>query len=264
MRDVEFGRPRVGGALALVFLMTDGVAFLVRVVEGGTVGPLELRKLPDAYRGAVGLGVVLESPDGNLSLLFGGFIGVFAIGLAFAEASDIGGDGGVGVSEIVSFVETDLVSGGVVIIGDEAVEMGEDGEFGAVISVAIEESCRFRSLSCIISASTFRSDSSSRSLWVSMRKFSRSCSPILISSSIITARSIATLNFDSISSNDDDVFRACLSKSSFATSMSRSFICIVRFASRKVVISFCNTFCAAFASVFDCLYFVFSNISYTF
>lgn len=134
------------------------------------------------------------------------------------EASDIGGDGGVGVSDTVSFVETDFVSGGVVIIGDEAVETGEpsnNGEFGAVISVAIDGSCLFRNLSCITSASTFRSDSSSRSLCVSIRKFSLSCSPILISSSIMTARSIATLDFDSRSCNDEVVFRACLSKSSF-------------------------------------------------
>lgn len=257
VRDVEFGKPRVGGAFARVFLMTDGVAFLVRVELGGAAGPLEVRKLLDGYRDAAGFGVVLESPEGSLSLLFGGFTGVFANGLAFADASDIGGEGGVGVSEIVSFVDTDFVSWGVVIIGDEAVETGDDGEFGAVISVAMIGNWRFRSLPCIISASTFRSESSSRNRCVSIRKFSLSCSPILISSSIMTARSIATLNFDSISSSDEDVFRACLSKSSFATSMSRSFNCIVRFASRSVVISFCSTFCAAFASVFDCLYFVF-------
>jgi hypothetical protein len=256
VRDVEFGKPRVGGAFVRVVLITEGVAFLVRVELAGAAGPLELRRFPDGYRGAVGFGVVLESPEGSLSLLFGRLTGV-ANGLAFAEASDIGGEGGVGVSEIVSFVDTDFVSGGVVIIGDEAVETGDDGEFGAVISVAMDGSWRFRSLPCIISASTFRSESSSRSRCVSIRRFSLSCSPILISSSIMTARSIATLNFDSMSSSDEDVFRACLSKSSLATSMSRSFICIVRFASRSVVISFCNTFCAAFASVFDCLYFVF-------
>lgn len=68
-------------------------------------------------------------------MLFGGFIGVFAIGLVVAEASDMGGEGGVGVSETVSVVDTDLVSGGVVIIGEEAVEVGEptrDGEFGVL------------------------------------------------------------------------------------------------------------------------------------
>jgi len=189
-------------------------------------------------------------------LLLGGLTGVFATGLAFAEASDIGGEGGVGVSEVVSVVEMDFVSGGVVIIGEEAVD---DGEFGAVISVDSEGSCLFRSLSCMIPASIFKSESSSRSLWVSMRRFSLSCSPILISSSIITARSIATLYFDSRSSSDDDVFLACLSKSSFATSISRSLNSSVLFESRNVVISFCSTFCAELASVLDCLYFVCEN-----
>ena len=40
-------------------------------------------------------------------------------------------------------MDTDLVSGGVEIIGEEAVEVGEpssDGEFGAVISVVIDGS----------------------------------------------------------------------------------------------------------------------------
>lgn len=159
---------------------------------------------------------MLESPEGSLSLLLGWLTGVFATRRAFAEASDIGGDGGVGVSSMAIFVEVEFVSGGVVIIGDEAVDEGEpSGELGAVMSVAIEESCRFRSLSCRISASILRSDNSSRSRCVSIRKFSRSCSPILISSSIMTPRSIATLNFDSRSSNEEDVFLADLSKSSF-------------------------------------------------
>jgi hypothetical protein len=89
-----------------------------------------------------------------------------------------------------------------------------------------------------------------------MRRFSLSCSPILISSSIITALSIATLYLDSRSSRDEVVFRACLSKSSFWTSISRSFSCNVRLESRSVVISFCRVFCAALASVLDCLYLV--------
>lgn len=163
--------------------------------------------------------MVLESPEGSLSLLFGALMGVRA-GFVVPEASDIGGEGGVGVSDTVSVVETDFVSGGVVIIGEEAVDTGEstpsrEGEFGAVISVAIVGNCRFRSFSCMISDSTFRSDNSSRNRWVSIRRFSRSCSPILISSSIITALSIATLYFDSRSSKEEDVFLACLSKSSF-------------------------------------------------
>lgn len=217
--DVEFGRPRVAGAFVLAFRITAGVAFLIRVELVGAVtgGPLELRRLPDGYR-AAGLGVVLESPEGSFILLFGGFIGVLSIRFAEPEASEIGGDGGVGVSDTVSVVEIDLVSGGVVIMGEEAVEVGEspkEGEFGAVISVAIFGTCRFLSLSCIISASILRSDSSSLRRWVSIRRFSRSCSPTLISSSIITALSIATLYFDSRSSNEDEVFLACLSKSSF-------------------------------------------------
>lgn len=123
-----------------------------------------------------------------------------------------------------------------------------------MISVDNEGSCRLRNLSCIISASIFRSDSSSRSRCVSMRRFSRSCSPTLISSSIITPRSIAILNFDSRSSREEDVFRTDFSKSSFWTSMSRNLSSSVRFVSRSVVISFCRIFWAAFASVFDCLY----------
>lgn len=189
--------------------MTAGVAFLALEEEIGAAGPFELRRLLELYL-AEGFGVVLESPEGSFILLAGGFIGVFMIGLAEPEASDIGGDGGVGVSD-TSVVEIDLVSGGVVIIGDEALDIGEspeDGEFGAVISVAIEGSCRFRSLSCRISASILRSESSSRKRCVSIRRCSRSCSPILISSSIITARSIATLYFDSRSSSDEVVFRA--------------------------------------------------------
>jgi hypothetical protein len=196
--------------------MTAGVAFLARAVLLGAAGPLELRRFPDGYR-AVGFGVVLESPEGSFSLLVGGFIGVFSIGLAEPDASEIGGDGGVGVSETVSAVEIDLVSGGVLIMGEDAVDVGEspDGEPSVARSVDNEGSCRFRSLFCIISASIFKSESSSRSRCVSILRFSLSCSPTLISSSIITALSIPTLYFDSRSSRDDVVFRACLSKSSF-------------------------------------------------
>jgi hypothetical protein len=130
----------VAGALARTFRITDGVASLLRAGVGAAdAGPLELRKLPDGILVA-GLGVVLESPDGNFNLLFGGFIGVLAIGFVVSDASDIGGDGGVGVSDTVSTVETDLVSGGVLIIGEEAVELkdlsgSKAGELGAVISV---------------------------------------------------------------------------------------------------------------------------------
>lgn len=96
--DEELGKPLVAGALARVLRITEGVAFLFRTeLDNGVADVLEPRKLPvaAAYRGAAGLGVVLESPEGNLSLLFGRLIGVFATSLALAEASDIGGDGGV-------------------------------------------------------------------------------------------------------------------------------------------------------------------------
>jgi hypothetical protein len=156
----------------------------------------------------------------------------------------MGGDGGVRVS-IGSAVEIDATSGGVVIMGDEAIDAGDAskaGEFGAVISVASVGNERLRSLSCMISASILRSDNSSRSLWVSILSCSLSCSPILISSSIITALSMPTLYFDSRSSKEEVVFRACLSKSSFWTSISRKVSCKVRFVSLSVVISFCSRF----------------------
>lgn len=72
----------------------------------------------------------------------------------------------------------------------------------------------------------------------------------------MTARSIAMLYLDSRSSNEDVVFLACRSKSSLATSMSRSLSCSVLFASRSVVISFSSVFCAAFASALESLYFL--------
>jgi hypothetical protein len=64
----------------------------------------------------------------------GGF-GVFGGAIAVAEASEIGGDGGVAVLETV--VDADF-DGGVAIIGDE-VEVGDDsdtGECGAFPPVA--------------------------------------------------------------------------------------------------------------------------------
>ena len=47
VRDCEFGMPRVAGAFDLAFLMTEGVAFLVRVAVVGAVSPCEVRKFPD-------------------------------------------------------------------------------------------------------------------------------------------------------------------------------------------------------------------------
>ena len=238
--------------------LTEGV---VRLDTGGMDGPREERNgcAEDGYR--IGLGVTLRSADGARMRL-GGLIGVRKGLGAFDDRSEMGGEGGVGASEIVSVVDTDLLSGGVVIRGDEAMESGDispvkDGELGAVISVDNIGSCLLScrlSLPCKISASTFKSPSSSRRRCVSILRPSLSCSPILISSSIITALSMATLNFDSRSSRDEDVFRACLSKSSLATSISLSFITKVRFESRNVVISFCRVFCAAPASFFACLY----------
>ena len=180
-----------------------------------------------------------------------------------SDLSDTGGDGGVGVSEAAE--DTDLV-GGVATVGDEAVvsgDMSDNADSGRRISAANGDGflmCRLcmasacRSFSWLISASTFRSDSSSRSLCASILNASRSCSPTLISSSSMTPRSMATLYLDSKSSSDEVVLRACLSKSSLATSMSRSLSCIVLLVSRSVVISFCKVFCAVFASAFDCLH----------
>lgn len=94
-----------------------------RDADGGTEG-FELRGgrvVEEENRDGFG---VVESPDGS-RILLGGFIGVLSDFVAFAEDSEIGGEGGVGVSDTVSVVDTDLVSGGVVINGDEAVESGE-------------------------------------------------------------------------------------------------------------------------------------------
>lgn len=213
---------------------------------------------------ARGLGVTLLSSDGRRDLRT--TPGVFAAG-AFgrgADASDMGGDGGSFSSEADSTSES-FDSGGVVTSGELAVELGDASTFLSKVgdsrtdmSVEMVDMWRascFLSLSWSSSASTLRSESSSRSRWDSMRSCSRSCSPILISSSIMTARSIAWLCLDSMSSRDEVVLRACRSKSSFATSMSRSLSCCVRFASRSVVISFSSACCAALFSVLDSLYF---------
>lgn len=244
--------------------LTEGVG---RLEDAGMDGPRDDRSgcAEDGYR--IGLGVTLRSAEGARMRL-GGLRGVRKALGAFDERSEIGGEGGVGVSEIVSAVETDLLSGGVVIRGDEAMESGDispakEGVFGAVMSVDNIGSCLLScrlSLSCKISASIFRSPSSSRRRCASIRRPSLSCSPILISSSIMTALSIATLYFDSTSSSDEVVFRACLSKSSLATSISLSFITNVLFESRNVVISFWRVFCAAPASFFDCLYLFYDDM----
>jgi hypothetical protein len=127
--------------------------------------------------------------------------------LTCAGASERGGDGGVSASEAVS----DL-GGGVDALGDVGV--------AALISLpgllvrkfftarvlgfrdlrdSIVASAR-RSFSNRISCSTFKSPNSSRKRCASILSPSLSCSPILISSSIKTPRSIATFSFDSKSS----------------------------------------------------------------
>lgn len=72
----------------------------------------------------------------------------------------------------------------------------------------------------------------------------------------MTARSIALLYLFSKSSREELVWRACRSKSSFATSISRNLCCNDRLVSRKVVISFSKVFWAALVSVLDSLYFL--------
>lgn len=250
---------------------------VVRVVfAGGTCGagvrraalPVVAMRAPGARDdteepNCLGLGVMLWSADGRRDLRVVG-AGVFAVAIfgKGAEASDMGGEGGSWISDTVSAVEMDFVSGGVRISGELAVEFGEwskAGDSGMVSSVEMAERWRsscFLILSWRMSASILRSESSSRNRCASTLRRSRSCSPILTSSSNMTALSIATLYLDSKSSKDDVVFRAWRSKSSFATSISRSFSCSVLLASRRVVISFSSVFCAAFASVLDSLYFL--------
>jgi hypothetical protein len=134
----------------------------------------------------------------------------------WAEASDIGGDGGSS-SSVVGSPSDLVISGGVVMRGELAAESTEASVFlskvGEPRSEISDEMVEWRDsyfliLSCIISASILSSDSSSRNRCDSMRSASRSCSPIRISSSIKTPRSTAWLNFDSMSSSDDVVFRA--------------------------------------------------------
>jgi hypothetical protein len=195
-------------------------------------------------------------------------IGVAGTGFVASGASDSGGEGGVVSGRRVS----DLVRGGVeAVVGEERVvadvDASEAGERGRNASPArwfdtlrvwnlSMVASATRSFSCTISDSMRRSDSSSRSRWVSILRPSRSCSPILSSSSIMTPRSIDTLYLDSTSSRDDVWLRAWRSKSSLCTSMSRSRSWSVRCPSRSAVISFCSVFCALFASVLLCLYFV--------
>lgn len=80
----------------------------------------------------LGLGVTLLSADGRRDLLVVS-AGVFAAAAALgrcAEASDMGGEGGSCNSDTVATVDMDLVSGGVVISGELAVEFGDAAKVG--------------------------------------------------------------------------------------------------------------------------------------
>jgi hypothetical protein len=91
----------------------------------------------------LGLGVMLWSADGrrDLRVVGAGVFTAFFLGNG-ADASDMGGEGGSWTSDAVSAVPTDLVSGGVRISGELAVELGERskvGDSGMVISVEMVE-----------------------------------------------------------------------------------------------------------------------------
>lgn len=140
--------------------------------------------------------------------------------LGCAEASDKGGEGGVGTPEVsdtfdfVGGVET-AVDGPVV---RDASEVGERGNAGRADSgkgrARAETRCcsmvdsASRSFSVEISDSILRSESSSRKRCVSTRSPSLSCSPERISSSSMTPLSMETLSFDSRSSKEEVVLRA--------------------------------------------------------
>ncbi len=86
-----------------------GVAFWPEAIEPD--GPLEYRAVLDEY---CGRGVVLEPAIDNLDL----GTGIAGVATAVNEWSEVGGDGGVGVSDIVE--DADLV-GGVATVGEEVV-----------------------------------------------------------------------------------------------------------------------------------------------
>lgn len=93
---------------------------------------------------SLGLGVTLLSAEGNLVFRWEAGSGVFARGALGrgTEVSDMGGEGGSCISEAVRGVDTGLESGGVVISGELAVEIGEFeymGECGIERSVEIAE-----------------------------------------------------------------------------------------------------------------------------
>jgi hypothetical protein len=167
---------------------------------------------------------------------------VLAVGF---DLSDMGGDGGVGVSLTP---EEDVLAGGV--SNDASVVVGESSDRGeaevlAMGVIAKEDvlgEAAFSSFSRMMSVSIFRSDNSSFKRCASIRNCSRSVSPARTSSSSMMDFSIVWLYFDSISSSEDSVFLCFRSKSSLATSMSRSRSCRVLLVSRSSVISFCRAF----------------------
>lgn len=121
-------------------------------------------------RGGLGRGLGVMSIDGNRD--FRARAGVLCNAAPpVREASDMGGDGGSCSSESVSTSDSDLVSGGVVINGLEAVECGELGFLSKVGDEIMEKSVDsadkclascFFILSCRSSASIFKSAYSSR------------------------------------------------------------------------------------------------------
>ena len=160
-REVELGK--VVDSLPRVVLRPAGVIkLLLRVVEGS----LDWRDTCEEY--CKGFGVVEFVID------IRGCLGAGVCSLAVFDLSDVGGDGGVWVSEAIE--DTDLF-GGVATVGEvEAVLLGDLSEAtdSGRFEIAIDGVWRFRnvprassaclSFSCLTSASTFRSESSSRNL----------------------------------------------------------------------------------------------------
>jgi hypothetical protein len=119
----------------------------------------------------LGLGVMLWSAEGRRDFFWAGGAGVLkslvaGLGLE-AEASDIGGDGGSWETALTEGGGKETSSlGGVVISGELAVERGEFSKMGDSRTERsvdmVERWWCLLILSCIISASTLRSDSSSR------------------------------------------------------------------------------------------------------
>lgn len=186
--------------------LVDGVD---RPLATGTDGP---REWPGGFKLYVdGRGVVLFEV---IDILVLGMLGVLSGLVTLVDRSEIGGEGGVCVSERPD--DETVFPGGVSNEGVESVVVGEISERGEAEggTVCSDGNCllwstfssAFLNFSLTISASILRSDNSSRNRCVSIRKASLSCSPTLTSSSIITDLSIAMLYFDSISSSEDSVF----------------------------------------------------------